>query len=499
MRLPQPPNNSEMLLYTDQNKNGLYFYGIGSLLALLVGMAMFIVQHDGLFIFWIFWGMLLAYLGSSYAVGILGHVFDIRLHAFKMHAAFNYQPTIDVYLPCCGEPLNVLKNTYEHVSRLKYTKDLLKVYVLDDKNDQRVKLLADKYGFEYIARQEKGYLKKAGNIRYAFARTHGEFILILDADFAPRTDFLDHTIPYFADSTVAIVQTPQFFDIKDQDSWIQKGASYIQELFYRLIQVNRSTWNASVCVGTCAVYRRSALAPHGGTAPIAYSEDLHTGFQAYKDGYKIVYVPLNLSKGLCPDNFSGFMNQQYRWCTGSFSLFLNKHFWEAKMPAMARISYLTGMLYYIASALGVIVTPLPSLIMFMCFPDGVKWYNTLFAIPSFLYGTAVIAMWSKHPWGVYAILSRQASYWAHLLAIYDKLKGKTVAWVPTGEVSIKKTGARISDRAAKLMYAWAFLSSALMIIFAILRARTGYSFTDFVPAILFSIFNSVVTVMAAGD
>lgn len=499
MRVPQPPNNSEMLLYADQNKTGLYFYGIGSLVTLLAGMAMFIVQHDGLFVFWIFWGMLLLYLGCSYAVGVLGGTFDIKLHAMKMHLGGDFQPTVDVYLPCCGEPVEVLRNTYAQVNNLDYPRLKLSVYVLDDKADPLVERLANEYGFTYIARKEKGYLKKAGNIRYAFARTRGDYILILDADFAPRADFLSHTIPYFVDRDVAIVQTPQFFDIKTNDSWVQKGASYVQELFYRLIQVNRSTWNASVCVGTCAIYRRSALEPHGGTAPIAYSEDLHTGFQAYKDGYKIKYIPLNLSKGLCPDTFSGYMNQQYRWCTGSFSLFLNKHFWEAKMPIMARASYLTGMMYYIATAAGLLITPLPSLIMFAYFPEGVKWYNTLFAIPSFLYGTVVVAIWSKNPWGPYALLARQSSYWAHLLAIYDKLKGKTVAWVPTGDVSIKKTGSRVPDRAANLMYTWAFLTSAVMTAFAIYRSRTGYDFVDFVPAIMFSIFNSVVTVMAAGD
>lgn len=52
-------------------------------------------------------------------------------------------------------------------------------------------------------------------------------------------------------------------------------------------QVNRDKFDASICVGTCGVYRREALAPFGGTAAIGYSEDVHTGFNCIQLGYKV--------------------------------------------------------------------------------------------------------------------------------------------------------------------------------------------------------------------
>ena len=51
-------------------------------------------------------------------------------------------------------------------------------------------------------------------------------------------------------------------------------------------QVNRDRFEASICVGTCDMYRRAALAPFGGTAAIGYSEDVHTGFSSTQLGYK---------------------------------------------------------------------------------------------------------------------------------------------------------------------------------------------------------------------
>lgn len=81
-------------------------------------------------------------------------------------------------------------------------------------------------------------MKKAGNLRYAFARTSGDFIIILDADFCPRADFLDETIPYMMDESIAIVQTPQFFRYREEQTWIERGAGMTQELFYRTVQVS---------------------------------------------------------------------------------------------------------------------------------------------------------------------------------------------------------------------------------------------------------------------
>lgn len=80
-------------------------------------------------------------------------------------------------------------------------------------------------------------LRKAGNLRYAFARTSGEFLVIFDADFCPRPEFLRETTPYFADGDLAILQTPQFFRRREEQTWVERGAGVTQELFYRMVQV----------------------------------------------------------------------------------------------------------------------------------------------------------------------------------------------------------------------------------------------------------------------
>ena len=73
------------------------------------------------------------------------------------------------------------------------------------------------------------------------------------------------------------MQTPQYFrSDRGRTGWSGPPGP-MQEVFYRSIQTARDRLGASICVGSCAVYRRAALEPQGGTTLIDYAEDVHTG------------------------------------------------------------------------------------------------------------------------------------------------------------------------------------------------------------------------------
>lgn len=473
MYLPRPPSDAQKYSYLKQNKALFYGWGLVSFLCLLAGMVVFTFNHQYVWLYGLYAAIVAVYLGVSYWIGIFGKPFNFARHSWR---DLDMDRSVDVYLPSCGEPLEVLKNTYHWVRQLDWPEGKLHVYVLDDSGRPEVKALADRFEFNYISRPNKGELKKAGNIRYAFPRTHGDFILILDADFCPRRDMIQEMIGYFKHD-VAIVQTPQFFEVKEGQTWIEKGAAYVQELFYRMVQVNRDTWGASICVGTCAMYRRKALEPHGGTYPIAYSEDLHTGWQALIDGWKVKYIPLNLSMGSCPDTMSAYWIQQTRWCMGSTSLLTSKKFWTNKLPFMQRLCFLSGMMYYVATALSVFLTPIPALVVVWFFPENVFWYNYLFSLPSFLFGVVIVAIWGTHNFGSYVLSSRQVAYYAHLFALWEKTKGNIIPWVPTGDAAQVK-GSVLYQRYKTVMFWWVTLVTVLGFAGAFYRMEslTDYNF-----------------------
>ncbi len=497
--LPSPPNEREKLAYIHQNKWLIYSWGLVSFAGLLIGMSLFTAISPFTYGFAPIVALTGIYLGLSYFIGLLGRPWnqnrhEIRKNYWKWRHLFKDKPEplpqIDVYLPSCGEPIEVLNNTFYWTRQLIWEEGKLHVYVLDDSGRREVAQLSDKYEFNYIARPERGVMKKAGNIRHAFTRTTGDFILILDADFAPRPDMLTEMMPYFDDEKCAIVQSPQYFSIEDGMTWVMKGAAYIQELFYRMIQVHRDTWRAAICVGTCALYRRRALEPHGGTYAIEYSEDMMTGWQATVDGWHVKYLPINLSKGLCPESMSAFFVQQTRWCTGSTGLLFSKAFWTKRLTIMQRLCYLSGQLYYIATSIALIAGPIPSAVVVWFFPSHVFWYNFLWAFPSFLMGVVVMNVWSRAPWGIHVLSARQVSYYAHCFALWNRFRGTILEWIPSGnDGQTRKAGDY--KKFKKTMFYWTSITTIIGIGGGFYRMDSLYDF-NFYPIIFFSAVNHLV-------
>lgn len=352
-------------------------------------------------------------------------------------------PSVDVYLPTYGEGLDVLANTYTYVAAMEWDGEV-NVYVLDDGARDTVRQLAGEFGFHYIVRTNRGHMKKAGNLQYAFARTSGDHIVILDADFCPRADFLKHLVPYMDDPTVGIVQSPQYFDTTDDQNWIQRTAGATQELFYRWILPSRDRFDAAVCVGTCAIYRREALAAAGGFAQIEHSEDIHTGLHLMRAGYHTRYVPVIVSRGLCPEDLAGFLNQQYRWCNGSLVRLDNEHLSDngLKMTGRQRVCFWAGVLYYITTAVNVVALFIPGLIMAAFFPDQVQPVQFVpFLVGLWVY-LVVLPFVSKGRWRFEVLRIQMAYSYAHIVAIVHKIRGRSAGWVPTGAVGATNTLAR---------------------------------------------------------
>jgi cellulose synthase/poly-beta-1,6-N-acetylglucosamine synthase-like glycosyltransferase len=356
-------------------------------------------------------------------------------------------PSIDVFLPTYGEDVAVLRNTYTHVKAMEWV-GKVDVHVLDDGDRGEVGELAAEFGFDYVVRPNRGHLKKAGNLQYAFARTSGDHIVILDADFCPRPDFLRHLVPYMDDPAVGIVQSPQYFDSGETLNWIQRTAGSTQELFYRWILPSRDRVNAAICVGTCALYRRKALEATGGFAHIEHSEEIHTGLHLMQAGFQTRYVPIVVSRGLCPGDMAGFLNQQYRWCNGSLVKLHNAKLdgSRVKMTLRQRLCFWAGLFYYITTAVNVLALYLPGMIMAAFFPSQVQPAQFVpFLVGLWVY-LVVIPVVSKSRWRFEVLRLQMAYSYAHLIAIAHKLRGRSAGWVPTGAMDRPNPLARSISR-----------------------------------------------------
>jgi cellulose synthase/poly-beta-1,6-N-acetylglucosamine synthase-like glycosyltransferase len=450
--LPAPPTDEEKYWYMGRQHRWLLLLQALSFALIAWSIARFATADTRLLLFLLPMSLYTVTLIVSLAsnsrtkrVSRLDH--ELRVLEYRPER----YPDVDVFLPTAGEPIEVLRNTYTHVRGLVWP-GVLRVLVLDDGVRAEVRDLACEFGFDYRTRDDPGRLKKAGNLRFGYENSHGDLIAIFDADFVPRPDYLFELVPYTDDPDVGIVQSPQFFDTGRGMHWFRRCAGATQELFYRWIQPSRDRSRAAICVGTCALYRRTALRAAGGFAQIGHSEDVHTGVNMMKAGLHVRYVPILVSKGLCPDTLGGFLNQQYRWCTGAMSLLATPSFHAAeRITFRQRACFWSGFLYYISTALNAFVAPLPALAMLYLLPAWIEPMNSIWLLGALCMWFVVLPLLMKGRWRVDVLRVQLLYSYAHAVAIAHLVTGRTKEWVATGSSAGRATPVAVTiDRTVKV-------------------------------------------------
>lgn len=430
--LPQPPDETEKYAYFGKPRRWVFAWLLIASIGVLYGYVH--VAERAWAVSPVMW-LLLMVMIPPVAVNFWLRVGRPRLTLAEHQATvLEYQEhgeTVDVFLPSCGEPLAVLNNTFQYVNDMRW-RGTKTVYVLDDSVRGKVRDLADLYGFEYIVRPNPRVMKKAGNLTYALGISSGQFIAVVDADFAVRSEFLYETMPYFSNPEIGIVQTAQFFDVTNRSfSYIQRYAGALQEIFFRFIQPARDRYKAAICAGTNLVYRRSAVLAAGGFAQVPIGEDVHSGIKLWWAGYETRYLPLCLAKGVAPTDFSSLANQQARWCRSSMMLMIDTYFQEAPFDWKQRAAFWAAFLYYMSSAALLLTGPFPTLAMIWFYPQRVFPHNYLPILPAIAATFFAFPLLSRG-WRptIYRVCVINSC--CHIYAIWYAVRDRVAEWVPTG-------------------------------------------------------------------
>lgn len=168
-----------------------------------------------------------------------------------------HDATVDVFITTYNEDLDMVLTTALAAQKIRHPHS---TWILDDGARPELKALCEQHGLGYVTRsgdwtKDLPRHAKAGNLNNALMVTHGEFLLILDADQIPEPDILEKTLGYFNNRRVALVQTPQYFsNVPDSDPLGSQAP-----LFYGPIQQGKDGWNAAFFCGSNAILRREAL------------------------------------------------------------------------------------------------------------------------------------------------------------------------------------------------------------------------------------------------
>ena len=457
--LPQPPSREEKYQYFGSQRRWAFGWLLVAAAGILYGYVR-VAEHAWAVapLMWLLLMVMVPPVVINFWLRTGRPRLTLAAHQATVDGYRGHGETVDVFLPSCGEPLALLDNTFSHVSELSWG-GAKAVYVLDDSAREQVRDLAARYSFRYIVRPRPGELKKAGNLIHALGISSGDFIAVIDADFAVRPEFLYETMPYFADPGVGIVQTAQYFEVNLQSgTYIQRYAGALQEIFFRFIQPARDRWKAAICAGTNVVYRRAAVRAAGGFARVPIGEDVHSGVKLAWAGYELRYLPLCLATGVAPADFAALANQQTRWCRSSMLLMVAKHFQEAPFSGKQRAAFWAAFLYYMSSAALLLTGPFPTLAMIWFFPQHIYPHNYLPMLPAFAATFFVFPALSRG-WRptIYRVCVINSC--CHLYAIWYALRGNVAEWVPTGASS---RGGQVPIAVNRILCGWIVLIQGLL-------------------------------------
>src|SRR5947207_14282364 len=227
---------------------------------------------------------------------------------------------IAVLVPTYNEGIEVLMPTVAAAIAMRLPHE---TWILDDGSRPEVARLAEELGARYLTRPTHEHAN-AGNLNHALTVIDADLIAVLDADHVASPDFLTHTLGYFDDPGVALVQTPQeFYNVASFEHEAAAGAGeryHEQILFYRLFQPGKNRWGAAFWCGTGAVVRLAALRAVGGVATDTITEDIHTTIRFHRAGWKTIYHNEVLARGLAAGDAETYQLQRHRWGTGAMQV-----------------------------------------------------------------------------------------------------------------------------------------------------------------------------------
>lgn len=241
-----------------------------------------------------------------------------------------------------GEPLAMFEKTLAACARVRYPHT---TYLLDDTRDPRFRQCAERHGAVWL---ELVGLPgaKAGKINAALKRTSEALVLVLDPDHLPFPEFLDRVLGHFDDERVGFVQVSQAY-YNQHRSFTARGAAEQTYGFYGPTQMGLYGHHACVAIGANCTFRREALESIGGHG-IGLAEDLVTAIRIHGAGWRSVYVPEVLSRGLVPEDLGSFYKQQLKWARGVYEVvFTELPRLFGKLRWRQRLSYLTIGTYYL--------------------------------------------------------------------------------------------------------------------------------------------------------
>jgi cellulose synthase/poly-beta-1,6-N-acetylglucosamine synthase-like glycosyltransferase len=273
------------------------------------------------------------YVGAVAGIALFGMLGLITIWYYWKHredtfpcpvVADSELPIVTVQLPVYNERL-VVERLIDSAVNLDYPAGRLQIQVLDDSIDRTTEIAAAmvgifrRRGFDielHHRNSRPGF--KAGALEAGLAEAKGEFIVVFDADFVPKPDFLLQTIPHFLDdSDLGLIQA-RWGHLNPKESALTAAQSIALDKHFVMEQSVRHRANLFPKFnGSAGIWRRRCLEEAGGWEDDTVCEDLCLSTRAILKGWQFRYLNGVVAPAELPRTISAYKNQQSRWAKGS--------------------------------------------------------------------------------------------------------------------------------------------------------------------------------------
>ena len=232
-------------------------------------------------------------------------------------------PRVTVQLPLFNEQY-VAERLIDAVCAFDYPRDRLEIQVLDDSTDGTRDIVARRVAhyrdqgidIHHLHRSRRDGFK-AGALEAGLTQATGEFLAVFDADFVPQAEFLQQTLPHFADPQVGMVQA-RWGHVNRRFSLLTQIQAMFLDGHFAVEHAARSAsgrfFNFN---GTAGLWRRQAILEAGGWQHDTLTEDLDLSYRAQLAGWRFAFLPDTEVPAELPVDVNAFKRQQYRWAKGS--------------------------------------------------------------------------------------------------------------------------------------------------------------------------------------
>jgi len=352
-----------------------------------------------------------------------------------------------------AESLDMLEETLRALVALDYAHD---TWVLDEGDDERIKALCRKTGALHFSRKHLAHYQTDGGI-FQVRSKHGnynawlyeigfdryEIITAFDPDHVPTPSFLSNVLGYFEDQRVGYVQAAQAY-YNQEASFLARGAAEETYEYYSCTQMAAYNFDNPAVVGCHNTHRVTALKEVGGFAAHD-ADDLLIGLRYQGRGWRGVYVPQILARGLTPVDWDGYLTQQLRWSRSVIDIKFKLHRLVGKSipPVGWALSALHG-IFYLQNSVTTFLALL--LLIYMLVTGGaprVVGSDTLPYLLSLCLVLQICAFYRQkfyldpqNEWGTHwrAGLLRYAKWPVFICAFWDVAVGRRIPYALTRKV-----------------------------------------------------------------